>query len=42
MTVGEDANITIDGQRMKQVESFKYLESISSKDERSLTDVKLE
>ena len=41
--MGEDANITIiDGQRMKQVESFKYLESISSKDGRSITEVKLE
>ena len=36
------SQFTTDGQRMKQVESFKYLESISSKDGRSLTDVKLE
>ena len=37
---GGVANITVDGQRVEQVQSFKYLGSIISEDGRSLTDVK--
>ena len=37
---GGVVNITIDGQRIEQVESFKYLGSIISEDGRCLTDVK--
>ena len=36
----ENAKIIIDGQRMKQVKSFKYLGSIISERERSFIDVK--
>ena len=37
---GGVVNITIDGQRIEQVKSFKYLESIISEDGRSHSDVK--
>ena len=37
---GGVVNITVDGQRVEQVQSFKYLGSIISEDGRSLTDVK--
>src|SRR5688572_5876263 len=37
---GGVVNITIDGQRVEQVESFKYLDAIISEDEGSLNDVK--
>ena len=37
---GGVVNITTDGQREEQVESFKYLEAIISEDGRSLNDVK--
>ena len=37
---GGVVNITIDGQRVEQVESFKYLGAIISEDGRSLNDVK--
>src|SRR6266496_4302483 len=33
-------SITVDGQRVEQVQSFKYLGSIISEDGRSITDVK--
>ena len=33
-------NITVDGQRVEQVQSFKYLGSIISEDGRNLADVK--
>src|SRR5688572_30913845 len=37
---GDVVNITIDGQRVEQVESFKYLGAIISEDGRSFNDVK--
>src|SRR5688572_9395707 len=37
---GSVVNITINGQRVEQVESFKYLGAIISEDRRSLNDVK--
>src|SRR6266581_6254086 len=37
---GGVVNITVDGQRVERVQSFKYLGSIISEDGRSLTDVK--
>ena len=37
---GGVVNITVDGQRVEQVQSFKYLVSIISEEGRSLTDVK--
>src|SRR5688572_27914683 len=44
MVMGKDGgsvvNITIDGQRVQQVESFKYLGAIISEDGRSLNDGK--
>src|SRR5258708_6865789 len=37
---GDVANITVDKQRIEQVQRFKYLGSIISEDGRSLSDVK--
>jgi hypothetical protein len=37
---GKVVSITIEGQRVEQVKSFKYLESIILKDRRNLVDVK--
>ena len=37
---GQVVNITIDGQRVKQVKNFKYLRSNISENEYNLVDVK--
>ena len=34
-------NITVDGQRIEQVKSFKYFGSVIAKDARSYRDVKI-
>ena len=38
---GGVVNITVDGQRIEQVKSFKYLGSVITKDGRSHSDVKV-